>query len=164
MVARTWDVGSEAGFMSCYRDTFADVYRYAGMLCGHDRAAAEDLVQDVYLAALAAARDGALRELSVGWFVTAAHHRFIDRLRSSERERRRLQLVPPLPREDEPTSLVPSQLAGLPDRERVALVLRFVDDLTVPQVAHAMGLSTHAAESLVTRALRRVRQQEVRDA
>jgi len=164
MATRTWDVGSEAGFMACYRDTFAEVYRYAGMLCGNDRAGAEDLVQDVYLTALSKARDGGLRELSTGWFITAAHHRFIDRLRSSEREHRRLQLVSAPETDDLPVSVMPSQLAGLPDRERVALVLRFVDDLTVSQVAHAMGLSTHAAESLVARALRRVRQQEVRDA
>ena len=161
---RTWDVGSEAGFMACYRDTFAEVYRYAGLLCGNDRAGAEDLVQDVYLAALAKARDGALRELSVGWFVTATHHRFVDRLRSSERERRRLELVVSQPAPVESMPAVPSQLSELPDRERAALVLRYVDDLTVGQVAHVMGISGHAAESLVARALQRVREREVRDA
>jgi len=161
---RTWDVGSEAGFMACYRDTFAEVYRYAGLLCGNDRAGAEDLVQDVYLAALAKARDGALRELSVGWFVTATHHRFVDRLRSSERERRRLELVVSQPAPAESMPAVPSQLSELPDRERAALVLRYVDDLTVGQVAHVMGISGHAAESLVARALQRVREREVRDA
>ena len=55
-------------------------------------------------------------------------------------------------------------LASLPERERTALVLRFVDDLGVSQVARKMGLSTHAAESLLARATRRLRNQEVRDA
>jgi RNA polymerase sigma-70 factor (ECF subfamily) len=164
MAMHTWDVGSEEGFMACYRDTFTEVYRYAGLLCGGDRAGAEDLVQDVYLAALAKARAGALHELSVGWFVTAAHHRFVDRLRSTARERRRLELVVSQPAPPDAPTLVPSQLASLPDRERVALVLRYVDDLTVGQAAKVMGISTDAAESLIGRALRRVRQQEVRDA
>jgi RNA polymerase sigma-70 factor (ECF subfamily) len=164
MATQTWDVGDEAGFMACYRSTFADVYRYAGTLCGGDRVTAEDLVQDVYLAALAKARDGGVHELSVGWFVVALRHRFLDRLRAAAREQRRLRLVSSSVGDAPSGSAVPSQLAALPERERAALVLRFVDDLTVPLIAQAMGLSTDAAESLVARALRRVRQQEVRDA
>ena len=54
----TWDVRTEQGFMACYRATFQDVYRYAAMLCGSDRSAAEDLVHDVYVATLAAAKRG----------------------------------------------------------------------------------------------------------
>lgn len=154
--------------MACYRATFAEVYRYAGVLCGSDRSAAEDLVQDVYLSALAKARDGSLEALSVGWFVTATHHRFVDRLRSAERERRRLELIISpdfsLRAEEEPMVVMPTQLSSLPDRERFALVLRFVEDMTVAQIGHVLGISTHAAESLVARAVRRVRQQEARDA
>lgn len=161
MSAQTWDVSSEQGFMACYRATLPDVFRYAAMLCGTDRALAEDVVQDVYVSALSAARDGRVAELSIGYFVVAVRHRHLDRLRSADRESRRLRLAANTAPVDH---FVPSMLASLPERERTALVLRFVDDLGVSQVARKMGLSTHAAESLLARATRRLRNQEVRDA
>jgi RNA polymerase sigma-70 factor (ECF subfamily) len=163
MAEHRWDVSTEDGFLRCYHGTFAEVYRYAAMLCGSDRPAAEDLVQEVYLAALDRARRGLLAEASVGWFVTAARHRFVDRLRSSQRERRRLELVASVPAEPQLLE-VPGRLATLPDRERAALVLRFVDDLTVAQVGDELGIGVRAAESLVARAVRRLRDQEARHA
>jgi RNA polymerase sigma-70 factor, ECF subfamily len=159
-----WEVGSEEGFMACYRATFAEVYRYTAMLCGGDRTAAEDVVQDVYLAALTRARDGAVTQLSAGYFITAARHRVLDRIRSQRREQRRLQLVAALPPTESAPQAMPPRLAELPERERLALVMRYVDDMTIDQVAQALGVSTHAAESLVARARRRLRQQEARDA
>jgi RNA polymerase sigma-70 factor (ECF subfamily) len=149
--------------MACYRATFGEVYRYAAMLCGADRAAAEDLVQDVYIGALQAAKRGTVREISVGYLMVAARHRFLDRVRSKAREERRLHLVAATDVSAE-VQAVPAQLADLPDRERAAMVLRHVDDLTVAQVAEAMGISVPAAESLLARAARRLRNQEVRDA
>ncbi|MBI4934307.1 MAG: sigma-70 family RNA polymerase sigma factor, partial [Actinobacteria bacterium] len=59
---------------------------------------------------------------------------------------------------------VPALLAALPDRERAAMVLRHVDDMTVAQIAEAMGITVQAAESLLARATRRLRNQEARDA
>ena len=159
----TWDVRTEQGFMACYRATFQDVYRYAAMLCGSDRSAAEDLVHDVYVGTLAAAKRGAAAEVSVGYLTTAARHRFIDRVRSAQREDQRLRLVTPVPDADE-LAVVPARLADLPERERTMLVLRYVDDMTVAQAAEEMGISTHAAESLAARAMRRLRRQEARDA
>jgi RNA polymerase sigma factor (sigma-70 family) len=160
-------VGSEVGFMACYRATFADVYAYAAMLAGRDRSAAEDVVHDVYLAALHRARSGELTELSSGYLVTAVRGRWIDRWRSHDREQRRLVLVA---RRDEvsddperdDTSF--GMLAGLSDRERSAVVLRYVDDLPVADVAERLGIGTRAAESLLVRAMRRLRTTEVRDA
>lgn len=149
--------------MACYRATFAEVYRYAAMLCGADRAAAEDLVQDVYVGVVQAAKRGAVSEISVGYLTVTARHRFLDRVRSAAREERRLRLVYSV----EPAvemRVVPALLADLPDRERTAMVLRHVDDMTVSQVAEAMGVTVQSAESLLARAARRLRNQEVRDA
>jgi RNA polymerase sigma factor (sigma-70 family) len=159
----TWDVRTEQGFLACYRATFHDVYRYAAMLCGNDRSVAEDLVHDVYVGTLAAVKRGAVNEVSVGYLTTAARHRFIDRVRSAQREEQRLRLVTSAPETDE-VAVVPARLADLPERERTMLVLRYVDDMTVAQAADEMGISTHAAESLAARAMRRLRRQEARDA
>jgi RNA polymerase sigma factor (sigma-70 family) len=158
----TWDVRTEQGYLACYRATFHEVYRYAAMLCGSDRSAAEDVVHDVYVAALRAARRGAVTDISVGYLTNAVRHRFLDRVRSSQREERRLRLVSSTP-EPEPASM-PPQLSDLPDRERAILVLRYVDDLPMADAAAAMGLSLSAAESLAARAMRRLRRQEARDA
>lgn len=162
MSTQIWDVSSEQGFMACYRATLSEVFRYAAMLCGSDRALAEDVVQDVYLAAMSKARDGGLRDLSVGYLIVSVRHRHLDRLRSAQREDRRLRLVAASPPDDE--RYVPSMLASLPERERTALVLRYVDDLSVAQVGREIGVGTRAAESLLARATRRLRNQEVRDA
>ncbi len=162
MSTQTWDVSSENGFMARYRATLPDVFRYAAMLCGSDRSLAEDVVQDVYLGALSTTHDGRIAELSVGYLIVAVRHRHLDRLRSADREGRRLRLVASSPAAAD--AFVPSLLSSVPERERTALVLRYVDDLAVAQVGREMGLSTHAAESLLARATRRLRNQEVRDA
>jgi RNA polymerase sigma factor (sigma-70 family) len=48
-------------------------------------------------------------------------------------------------------------LDGLTDRERAAIILRYVDDLSVAEVADLMGDSLRATESLLQRAKRKVR-------
>jgi len=150
-------------FLSFYDDTFEEAYRYAGRLCGSDREAAEDLVHDSYTSVLQRFRTDDTRDLHIGYVVTAIRNRHLDRLRMAEREERRLRLVAAGEAAPEP-ALMPVQLAGLPDRDRTALVLRYVDDLPVPEVADALGLSLHATESLLVRARARLRGKDARDA
>ncbi len=149
-------------FLAFYDQTFTEAYRYAGRLCGSDRAAAEDLVQDAYLSVLRRLRADQDRDLTVGYLITTIRHRHLDRIRHDAREERRLRLVAVSP-EPEPATM-PSQLAALPERDRTALILRYVDDLPVPEVASAMGLTVHATESLLARARARLRGKEAQDA
>jgi RNA polymerase sigma-70 factor, ECF subfamily len=149
-------------FLAFYDDTFAEAYRYAARLCGKDRAAAEDLVQDAYLSVLRQVRADRTRELTIGYVITTMRHRFLDAVRHAEREERRLRLVATEPEPD--LAAMPTLLSDLPERERTALVLRYVDDLPVPEVALGMGISVHAAESLLARARTRLRGREARDA
>ena len=44
-------------------------------------------------------------------------------------------------------------LKGLPDRQRAILVLRFWEDLTVPQIAEATGVAEGTIKSLISRGL-----------
>jgi DNA-directed RNA polymerase specialized sigma24 family protein len=48
-------------------------------------------------------------------------------------------------------------LAGLPPRQRVALVLRYFEDLSEADVAEAMGCSVGTVKSTTSRALERLR-------
>jgi len=141
--------------MTCYRATVAEVFRYASMLCGSDRARAEDLVQDTFLSLVRRVRAGERMEVSVGFLVVAVRHRFLDDVRRRTREQRRLELVATTP-PPEPARPI-GEIAGLSERERTAMVLRFVDDLPVARVGEAMGISTRAAESLLARAARSLR-------
>jgi RNA polymerase sigma-70 factor (ECF subfamily) len=165
MGATLWRIASEDELVACYDATVTDLFRYACRLVG-DRAAAEDLVSDAYLALLRAAQDGSVDAVTIGWLITVVRRRHLDRLRSTAREERRLRLVqapgggaaPVDPGE------ISAKVAALSDRERTAITLRYVDDLPVADVADEMGISVHAAESLLARARSRIRDAEVRDA
>lgn len=57
---------------------------------------------------------------------------------------------------------VEEALRGLPDRQRLALVLRYVVDLPLADVADAMGCSLGTVKATIHQALRRLRVQEQR--
>jgi RNA polymerase sigma-70 factor (ECF subfamily) len=161
-----WRIASEDDLVACYDATVTDVFRYACRLAG-DRAAAEDLVSDAYLALLRAAQDGSVDAVTIGWLITVVRRRHLDRLSSTAREERRLRLVE-APNDGSAATAQPgalsAQVAALSDRERTAITLRYVDDLAVADVADEMGISVRAAESLLARARSHIRDAEVRDA
>ena len=157
-----WDVSTKQGFLVWYDASIGAARRYAAQLCGSDGALAEDVVHDVYVSLLAKVRSDSLTEASVGLVTTAVRHRYFDVLRSAQANERRLRLVwsnsetsdaaGDASGPDDPTE-------GLPPRERAALVLRYVDGLSVPEVANELGLSVHATESLLMRAKSRARKE-----
>lgn len=156
--ASRWDVSTQDGFLAYYDSTFAAAHRTAARLTGGHRQRAEDIVQDAYLALMRTAQRGDVTEVGTGWIVTSVRHQFIDGIRSNDRETRRLRLVA-TDHVDEPVEpRTPSQLlAGLSDRERAALVLRYVDGLAVAEVAEQLKTSVRATESLLQRAKRKAR-------
>jgi RNA polymerase sigma-70 factor (ECF subfamily) len=137
-----------------YERTIDAVYRYASRLCGHDRSAAEELVQDTYLQVVQLVRTGSPLVVDGGWLIVTCRSRFLDRLRSQRRREVRedavVRSLPSVPAEPESSSAT-DRLAALPADQRTALVLRYVDDLPVPEVARLLGRSVHATESLLAR-------------
>lgn len=156
-----FDVTTPQGFMAFYDIAFPEVYRSAARLTGGDRQAAEDLVQDAFVRLVRSARAGDVSAVGVGWLVTAMRRLHLDRVRSGERERRRLRLVAESangvasPSDDDVD--VDTLLDGLSERERCALVLRYVEGLAVPEIADLMDSTVHATESLLQRAKRKAR-------
>ena len=131
-----------------YRSERASAIVLATALTG-DRAIAEEIVQDTFL------------ELSRRWDQLdnpSAYLRtvLVNRSRSHHR-RRTLRRVepPPVPLlVDEPTHLeLWSVLAGLPHRRRVALVLRYYEDLSVGDIARLMNCRPGTVSSLLHRGL-----------
>ena len=140
-----------------------NVYSFILRRCG-DRGLAEDLTSDVVLRAVREAKQ-ARSVVTPAWLTTVARNRLIDHWRSTARAERRLRLAfsSPDPDEwtDDGTPLEPEVVNQVmrrlaPDHQAV-LSLRYLDDLTVPEVAEAVGRSIHATESLLARARRAFR-------
>jgi RNA polymerase sigma-70 factor (ECF subfamily) len=131
---------------------------------------AEDVVQDVFVSVWKhAGRFDPARGQAATWLYRIAVNRCIDLCRW-----RRFRTFVGL---DEVQDVLPAQqpnmeagvaarqeldivrdgLAGLPERQRMALLLRTVADLDVPAVAHIMGSSCGSVEQLLVRARRSLR-------
>ena len=132
------------------------MFRYAGVLCGNDRAAAEDATQEAYFALLRRVHTGQATTVTAAYLRLSVRHRFLDEVKRRSRDERRVDLVTGADAYEPHRTDFPL-LTDLSDRERVAVVLRFVDDLPVAGVGKAMDISTRAAESLLARATRRLR-------
>jgi RNA polymerase sigma-70 factor (ECF subfamily) len=144
-------------FVDLYRRAVPDVYSYLASRVG-DRGAAEDLTQEVFIAGARRVASGEVVELP--WLVAVARHKLVDHWRALAREERKLAIVAalePQPRHVEPLpSIDPgaasAALAGLNSTYRAALVLRHVDELSVPAVADLLGRSVEATEQVLSRA------------
>lgn len=156
-----WDLTTEEGLAAFYDASFDAAYRCAVRLTGGRRAEAEDVVHDAYATVLSSIDRGTLVHAGVGLMVTAVRRRFLNSRRGAERERRRLRLAySPGVVIDPPVDEGGVDLSGLSDRERAALVFRYVDDLPVGEVAGLLGSSVRATESLLQRAKRKARTAE----
>lgn len=141
----------------------ANLYTYVLRRCG-DPSLAEDLVADVMLRAVRETKRSRT-VVTPAWLTTVARNRLVDHWRSTASEGRRLQLAwsNPDPDEwsDDDSPLAPETvnrvMRALPPDYQAALSLRYLDDLSVPDVANALGRSVHATESLLVRARRAFR-------
>lgn len=147
------------------RAALPQVYGYLLPRCG-SVAPAEDLTAETFTAALAAVRRGDGQEVSVGWLVGVARHKLADHWRRTAREQRGLSVVSRRQKAAEDpwdevldAHAAHSALLRLSGPQRLALTLRYLDGLSVPEVAEHISRSVHATETLLARArtaLRRV--------
>jgi RNA polymerase sigma-70 factor (ECF subfamily) len=157
--------------VALYERSVGPLYRYAMRLTGGDRAWADELVQETYLQLVRRLRGGPPFQPDTGWLIVSCRHRFLDQLKQDRRRRERerrdvLSAVDAGATDATGDGPVTGALGRLPADYRVALVLRYVDELSVPDVARELGRSVHATESLLVRAraaLRDVVANEVHD-
>jgi len=154
----------DPGLLSLYDHALPEVYGYLLARCGQ-RALAEDLTAETFLAAVRAEADGGA-PTTVPWLIGTARHKLVDHWRRREREERGLRLVDGgnQPTEDpwdaQLDALRAQQvLDHLSPGHRAALTLRYLDDLPVPQVAALLGRTLHATEALLVRARTAFRRQ-----
>ena len=147
-----------------YDRELPEVYGYLLHRCG-DATLAEDLTSEVFLAAARSVHDGSLPDLTVAWLIAVARNKLVDHWRRRTREATKLRLlqVDPPPRNTIPPDCLEegralATLHRLPPQYQAALTLRYIDGLSVPEVALALGRTLHASESLLARARRAFRQ------
>jgi RNA polymerase sigma-70 factor (ECF subfamily) len=154
-------LSSPDGFAAFYDEALPRVYTYFHYR-SREMHEAEDLTQETFLAAVAELKKGKSVTEPVGWIMGIARHKLIDRMRSREREERRLALVWQAEQvsdddrrllwgAEESSELALIALRSLPESQRAALALRYLDGLTVSEVARQLGRSVHATESLLAR-------------
>ena len=140
--------------MSDWRDVMAQLVEnrerallgYAYLVCGN-ATQAQDLVQDALVRTFSKPRPGLTAVKAEGYVRRAITSVYIDGYRRQQRWRRVQHLFQP--EQNAPDSLigveagadVNAALATLPPRVRACVVLRYFDDLTVPDIARQLGLA-----------------------
>jgi RNA polymerase sigma-70 factor (ECF subfamily) len=148
-----------AALLALYDQALPQVYGYLLPRCGNP-AAAEDVTSETFLAAVDAVQKGTVPSLTVAWLIGVARHKLVDHWRRTAREDRRLQRVAsePDPEDEDPwdaqldAALAHATLATLAPQHRSALTLRYLDGLSVPEVARHLDRTVHATEALLVRA------------
>ena len=147
-----------ATLLALYDRALPQVYGYLLPRSGN-AAVAEDLTAETFLAAVSAVQRGTVADLTVAWLVGVARHKLVDHWRRQAREERQLKAVEEMvvPWEDPwdahlEVTRARAVLATLGPHHRGALTLRYLDALSVPEVARALGRTVHATEALLVRA------------
>lgn len=152
------------------------VYGYFITRVGGDIHTAEDLTQETLLAAVDS-RGLATADEPLAWLFAIARHKLLDHYRQQDRRRLRITFLDAvtqatladdrfLPELDLATvqtrDTIIATLQELSPRQRGAIVLRYLDGLDVPTTAAMLGVSIHAAESLLARGRRAFRHHYLR--
>ncbi len=147
-------------FRVFYDRALPQVYSYLINRCGGVRAIAEDLTQETFEAAVTTIGNRNGTSVSVPWLIGVARHKLLDHYRRTGREDRKLaRFRERTPKKEElltwesegSRDKALAALERLPGNQRAAMVLKYLDDLPVPEIAKAMHKSIHAVESLLAR-------------
>lgn len=146
----------EVALRSLYDANVEEVYRYVFRRC-RDHSLAEDITQDVFVAAIRSHGDG---ELTIGWLLRTARNRLIDIIRRSDVFERKLRLLGSgragesldgaIAMSDRVE--VDAAMKALNKQHRLILMLHYVDDLSIDELAQDLGRSRKGTEALLTRA------------
>jgi RNA polymerase sigma factor (sigma-70 family) len=142
-------------FLEAHAD---EVLRVLRAVAGPDDA--DDAFQETFVSALRAyprlRPDSDLR----AWVLTIARRKALDAHRARARRAVPVAEPPerPAPPPDDPDQELWDRVRDLPERQRTAVVLRFVGDLAYAQVAEVMGGTEEAARRNVHEGLRKLRE------
>ena len=144
--------------LALYDSALPQVYGYLVRRCD-GTSVAEDLTAETFLAAVTAVQKGTVPRLTTAWLIGVARHKLVDHWRRLARDERNLRAVADEPSADEDpwdaqldVAVAHEVLGRLGAHHRSALTLRYLDGLSVPEVAEHLGRTVHATEALLVRA------------
>jgi len=154
-------VGDDEAFRDYVLARGTALLRIAIMLTGN-RADAEDLVQaalaNTYLAWDKihdhTALDAYVRRVMINTHISWWRHRKLDEVPTDEVPD---QAVADHSRDSDLTEVVRRALDRLPQRMRLAVMLRYFEDMTEPEIAARLGVSLGTVKSTVSRAVAKLR-------
>ena len=162
--------GSEAALDSLFRRYWRQAYNTAFLVC-HDRAAAEDIAQEAFVAAVRSLDSFDRRRPFGPWLRRIVVNRAIDwtRMRTARRESPSDHLPelaakggdPAL--EDTDDGGLAAALGCLPPDQRAVIALRYLLDLTPGEIAHTLELPRGTVNSRLRRGLDQMRAQLERE-
>ncbi len=153
---------SEAAFRAWYDHVLPHVYGYVLAHSAGQVDLAQDVTQQTFVDAVRGYRSFDQRADVVTWLCAIARRKLADHYRRLEREERRhLRLIvaeiatggdEPAWRSSDRREEVEGVLGRLPAVQRAALLLAYVDGLSVREIASTLGRSEKATESVLSRA------------
>ena len=147
------EADADSAFAWLFRDEYPAIVRTAYLMLG-DREAAEDVAQEAFVRLYARWRRVSGYDRPGAWVRRVA-------IRLASRARRRpstLSLLPEQPGRSDPQADpdLRRALLSLPPSQRAAVVLHYLEDLPVAQVAETMGVATSTAKVHLHRARKRL--------
>lgn len=163
MLRRAVLAGDQHAWRIWYNESFDDLYRYVRWRCGGRRDWADEIVQETWLTAVRRIRRFQPRQ---GSFLAWLRGIAANLLRNELRRQRRLPTFQPLadgqigessrtelPSDDrQREERVVAALDALPEREEVVLRAKYLEGMSVAEIAAVRGDTTKAIESLLSRA------------
>ena len=149
------------GFEDAYRSVFPRACQVARRILD-DSAAAEDAASEAFARALASWRRVSGLAYRDAWLLRVTANVAIDMARRRERARR----ITPAPGAGEDADVsdrvatrlaLAAALAALPRRQREVVVLRYLADLTEPEVAKSLGVALGTVQQHTHRAITKLR-------
>ena len=144
-----------------YAECAERLYRFA-LVRTRDAAAAEDVVSETFLRAVREeTRLPSAAPARIAWLYRTAANLIVDDFRRRRRDEERAKLIASLdpPGADERTNAALwGAVDRLPETQRTAVLLRYVQGMKVTDVADALGRSEGAVKQLLLRALRTLRE------
>ena len=147
-------------FAELYEQNFERVYAFIAQRV-RDRAVAEDLTSSVFHRALESLPRFEWRGVPfAAWLLSIAGNAILDRARRAARTRDALPFDPPPPAEiadAEQRGRLFQLVDQLPADQRRVVVMRFGEQKSIREIAHALARSEGAVKQLQLRALQRLR-------
>ena len=166
--------GDSGAMEEVVRTYFDRLYSLVFHQVDRNQAAAEDITQEIFLSAVKSAKSFRGRSKLYTWLCAIAHHKIADFYRRKKREVKRATgtaatvidpdqipdnelLAPNVIESEEIRQMIEQALSRVPPDYREVLLLKYVEGMSVVEIAIIMRRSAKAVEGLLTRARKLLR-------